>query len=467
MEILLESTTKKRYKCPYCDIHDTKDNLIVHVNDIHNDLLPEDYTAARVVFNYIYKKNEGRCTECGKETKWNEDRCRYDRQCSDRCRKIYSDKMHSHIMNVYGIWNLCSDPEHLKKMLENRKISGTYKFINSVGVRSYTGSYEKKCLQFMDSINIPAYDIITPGPIIEYPYTDNGEEKILTYITDIYYAPYNLIIECKDGGSNPNNREMKSYREKQIAKEAQLRKIQKYNYIRLTDNQFDQLLYILSLLKLNLGNDDKIIQINESELENKFYLIQNFIEGNLTSEWYISPNLLLDEIYRINEDNNIELYNKNNLHEYLLYELNRDNVDKLYNNIKQSFTNKVKFLHTNLYEYFTDSKLLSEDQPLYNTELSYVDTIYDNLSILEQFSYNNIKYMGKLPDGFIPKMSYIGDLYTEDSNIILLENLESEKILLNINNGKYVGPIHKNKQFSKYAISTISSDLSIKSILEG
>ena len=56
---------------------------------------------------------------------------------------------------------------------------------------------------------------MAPGPILEYDH----EGKTHLYITDFYYQPYNLIIEVKDGGDNPNKRNMPEYRQKQIEKE--------------------------------------------------------------------------------------------------------------------------------------------------------------------------------------------------------------------------------------------------------
>ena len=65
----------------------------------------------------------------------------------------------------------------------------------------------------------------------------------------MYYIPYNLVKEVKDGGSNPNNRNMESYRSKILAKEKAIKDKGRYNYIRLTNNEFEQLLSIFTELK--------------------------------------------------------------------------------------------------------------------------------------------------------------------------------------------------------------------------
>jgi hypothetical protein len=68
---------------------------------------------------------------------------------------------------------------------------------------------------------------------------------------------------------------MKEYREKQIEKEKAIAKQGKYNYLRLTDNNFGQLMSVLAELKLSLmeNNTDKIVRINE----NMFPGIQGFM----------------------------------------------------------------------------------------------------------------------------------------------------------------------------------------------
>ena len=166
---------------------------------------------------------------------------------------------------------MLKDPEYQNNvMLANRSISGKYKFQDGT-IRTYVGSYEHKFLEFMDKfLNVKSEDLETPGPIIEYKF--KGETH--KWITDAYYAPYNLAFDIKDGGDNPNKREMPEYRAKQIAKEDAIRKQGKYNYIRLTDNKFEQLIELMLELKElyieNNGEYNPIIRINESTvLESK------------------------------------------------------------------------------------------------------------------------------------------------------------------------------------------------------
>ena len=101
-------------------------------------------------------------------------------------------------------------------------------------------------------LHVKSLDIQAPGPTIEYYY--NGKKHF--WITDFYYVPYNLVLDIKDGGKNPNKRDMPEYRAKQSAKEKAIIKDGKYNYLRLTDNQFDQLLDIFIELKDSLDEMD-------------------------------------------------------------------------------------------------------------------------------------------------------------------------------------------------------------------
>ena len=223
-------------------------------------MIPKGYTPSRVVYNAINKKDHGSCMVCHKETKWDEDKQRYNSLCDrPKCKQEYVKIVRSRMIKKYGTHNLLTNPEFQKKMLENRSISGKYKFQDGGSV-GYVGSYEKKFLEFMDTfLHIKSYDIISPGPNIPYMY--KGKEHI--WITDFLYEPYNLVFDIKDGGDNPNTRDMKDYREKQIAKEKAIAEYGDYNYIRLTDNKFEQLIHIFMELKEKV-DDKPLISINES-----------------------------------------------------------------------------------------------------------------------------------------------------------------------------------------------------------
>lgn len=278
--IINESSSERKFKCPYCNYKGTRERLVSHVENNHKEMIPEGYTAARVVFNSINHKEVGHCVQCKvNETKWNEDTWRYERFCSDKCRDAYVKMAKERMVKKYGKTNLLDDEEQQKKMLANRRISGTYKFRDG-GERTYCGSYEKKTLEFYDKVlNVPSKDIMTPGPTVIYDY----EGKKHKWITDIYYVPFNLVHDIKDGGSNPNKRKMDVYRAKQSAKEEAIVKQKQYNYIRLTDNNFSQLLLILAELKEQMIDDsdnktERIVTINETSVNSK--LDPNFKKGS-------------------------------------------------------------------------------------------------------------------------------------------------------------------------------------------
>lgn len=269
---LLESAStnsQRRYKCMYCAKSYERAKLVNHIDKVHEDMIPEGYTAARLVFNMINKKDHGTCTMCGKESPWNEEKGRYDRICTNpECKKKYIKMTEERLQKARGMTKqqMLNDPEFQEKMLSNRGISGKYKFQDGT-YKTYTGTYEKKFLEFMDVfLHVNPADIYAPGPVIEYEY----EGKKHKWITDFYYEPYNLVFDIKDGGENPNNRSMVHYRAKQIEKEKAIKKLNKYNYIRLTDNNFEQLVLLMMELKelyLDSNKDmDHIIRVNESSL---------------------------------------------------------------------------------------------------------------------------------------------------------------------------------------------------------
>ena len=265
----------KRYKCPYCEFRSDRENLIYHVGEEHEDMIPQGYTARRVVFNMINHKEQGKCVICGKPSDWIEEAGHYDRYCSNKCREKARKDYLENVVRVKGTTNLMNDPEFQKKLLASRRISGTYKFKDG-GVRSYTGSYEKNLLEMADKmLNIHSKHIMTPGPTLEYSY--NGEKH--KWIVDQYWEPWNLLIEVKDGGTNPNKREMGEYRTKQLCKEVMITDLGEFNYLRLTNNQFPQLLEILmEIKKQNMdGEVTPIIKIyeNASLLEMTHHLKKN------------------------------------------------------------------------------------------------------------------------------------------------------------------------------------------------
>ena len=268
--------TERRIACPLCRRKDFKDKLIRHIEKDHEDIIG-DISAEQFLYDKTHP-GSGKCIVCGNKTDWNEKTGKYHRVCSNpRCKEELRAKFKKNMIRVHGKVSLLDDAAHQAKMLAHRSISGTY--VYSDGTKfTYTGSYEHKAIEFMDKVlNCNSKDIIMPGPVIDY--TDQyGNSR--QWITDIYYVPYNLIIEVKDGGDNPNNRQMDEYRAKQVSKETELIRLGEYNYLRLTDNKFVQLMEVLALLKDQEINEptttNKVIRINESAVyDDRFFTLDD------------------------------------------------------------------------------------------------------------------------------------------------------------------------------------------------
>jgi len=245
------------FKCPYCDnryiANDKKDYpkaksaLYTHMETTHKDKLG-DLSPAQAYFNFKYKKTHGSCVMCHKETKWNESVERYERFCSEKCKEAYREMFKQRMMKKYGKEHLLDDPSQQKKMLENRSISGKYKWSDGKSETKYTGSYEKEFLEFLDVVmNMSPTDVFSPAPqIFHYEY----EGKDHFYIPDFYIATLNLIVEIKDGGSNPNNHQkiQQVDKAKEKLKDTVMKKQKEHNYIKVIDKDYSIFLnYLLEL----------------------------------------------------------------------------------------------------------------------------------------------------------------------------------------------------------------------------
>lgn len=325
----------KTYQCPYCTGKFNRKELAKHIDKEHSDEIPNNYTPYRSAYDVINNKpGHGTCTECGRDTEWNEKTQKYNRLCGRKeCYASVKKTYETRMLKIYNKVSLLDDPNQQEKMLANRRISGQYKWSDGT-MFTYTGQFEKHLLEFLDKgLSYYSKDIITPGPVLEYKYKGITHK----WITDCLILPYNLIIEVKDGGDNPNNRSMPVYREKQIAKETMITNLGTYSYLRLTNNQFDQLFNILAELKMNSINDDNnsIYRIHEE------LFISNTIK-KLTNKILDNSNLYSfneNKLYIIDEENKIKLGT--------IYPefINKEKLSKLYNSIiefKESVSNLYK-----------------------------------------------------------------------------------------------------------------------------
>ena len=311
----------KKYNCPFCNERYYRDNLVKHLEKEHDDELPLDYTPYRMMYDIVNNKpGHGTCTVCGKPTKWNEKTQKYHRLCGDpKCYEAVKKTYEKRMLRVYNKVHLLDDPKQQEKMLANRRISGKYKWSDG-RIFTYTGQYEKSLLEFLDTVmNYDSQDIIAPGPVLEYKY----KGKTHHWITDFLIIPYNLIIEVKDGGDNPNNRSMPEYRAKQIAKEKMVTDMGTYSYIRLTNNDFSQLLGILAELKMKVVDNESgpLYRIHEDYFDTIDYIADTVIT-KIISEEFSYPSIEVDETRYLTEKDNEDTF-------YVLAEVS--SLDKVVN----------------------------------------------------------------------------------------------------------------------------------------
>jgi hypothetical protein len=190
----------KKFKCPLCnDVYVNIEGLCDHIEEEHYDELPKGFTPLRYLYYIRNNRMYGTCITCKNKTEWNESTGRYEAFCSVKCKDKYVKLMQNRMINKYGKTTLLKDPEHQKKMLANRKISGKYEWTDGTE-KTYTGSYELDAAKFLDVfMNFDSSDVFMPSP---HTYTYENEDHF--YIPDIYIASLRLEIEIKDGGDNPN-----------------------------------------------------------------------------------------------------------------------------------------------------------------------------------------------------------------------------------------------------------------------
>lgn len=238
-------------KCPFCSKRYLgKEAIYDHLDREHKDEL-HGLSPKQIYFNYTNKyaltKGFGKSIISGKPTKFNEITCRYERflpEEKDQYRKYFLDNM-----KRAGKENIMKDMEHQKMMLANRSISGQYKWSDGTLI-TYTGSYEKKFLEYLDLfLNWPSSDIMAPCPSL-FPYKDSdGIEHV--HIPDFYISSLNLIVNIKSAAN-------KHYRLRDIEieklEDAAIRR-SNFNYIKIYDNQFGKFMEGIETIKNNTENN--------------------------------------------------------------------------------------------------------------------------------------------------------------------------------------------------------------------
>ena len=257
-------------KCPLCGkTKQKKQEMLDHIESFHADTIPETMSTAQYVYSLIHGRDDGLCRVCGKPTLWNEKTGKPKQLCEDKsCKEKRRIIARQNMIKVYGKESLLNDPLHQEKMLANRKISGTYNWSDNKHKFTYTGSYEKFSLEWLDKVyEYDPDDIQMPGPIVYYDY--NGEKH--PWITDMYLESLNLVIEFKDGSFDRNTHAgFSENRVRESAKDEYMKNQSQYNYTKITNKNMMSLVKVISMIRLdNIFDHDKkekdpVVVIHES-----------------------------------------------------------------------------------------------------------------------------------------------------------------------------------------------------------
>ncbi|MDD3172185.1 MAG: hypothetical protein PHF63_00700 [Herbinix sp.] len=233
-------------KCRICaDRLKDKDAFARHIEDEHQDQIPEDFTSTRYAYFLLTGKKEGHCVECKKPTEFNDLTFKYNRFCKDpACKQKYAARFKKRMVGKYGKVHLLNDPTKQREMLENRSISKEYEWSNGEKMKC-VGSYEYDFLKFLDLVmNYSPSDIMAPSPHT-YFYIYEGKEHF--YIPDFFIPTLNLEVEVKDGGDNPNTHHkiIAVDKEKEKLKDAVLSSVKNVKYIKVVNKEYDTFLKFL------------------------------------------------------------------------------------------------------------------------------------------------------------------------------------------------------------------------------
>lgn len=255
---------KKLIKCAFCDeTFADLDKYADHLEVKHHDMIPPDMVPRQFIYYLKTKRAHGNCVMCKKKTTWNDKTNKYNRFCDNpKCKEEYITLFRQRMMDKYGKITLLNDPEQQRKMLANRKISGTYRWSTNPKYEfTYSSSYEKIFIEFLDKVmDMNPTDIFMPSPHT-YKYSYEGKDHF--YFPDMYIASLNLEIEIKDGGDNPNNHpkiqgvdKVKEKLKDDVMKSSSI----PFNYLKVVDKKNIVFLHYLDLAKQKfIQNDTKKI----------------------------------------------------------------------------------------------------------------------------------------------------------------------------------------------------------------
>lgn len=204
-----------------------------------------------------YRKNIGKCVICRGPSEWNEEKGRYERFCSDACKKKYVDIRNKRMLDKYGTTNLAADMDFQKnKLLANRSIALTYEFADG-SKYIVLSKVEYDILSELEKMGFTGDDIEAPASfVIEY----NLDGKKLHHIPDIYIKSLNLIISAKDGLDNPNTHpSFQKDRKKNIVIFKSILDNYKYNYIQVEGAESKVTSEVINVAKKIISKNQRFV----------------------------------------------------------------------------------------------------------------------------------------------------------------------------------------------------------------
>ena len=237
-----------KIKCPICgQKYVNHDGVYSHMTRMHSDEIPKGMGSDQYYYDLTHNGKRTKCIICKKDTPWNERTHKYHRLCgSEECNKKNREIFQQRMMKIHGTDNLAKDPEHRRKMLEGRSISGIYKW-STGGETHYVGSYEEDFLHICDSVlDLHQADVI-PSPFT-YQYMYDGKKHF--YIPDFYIPDLKLEIEVKDGGENPNmHPKIQAVdKEKERLKDICMIRQHTHHYIKIVNKRYGQFINLVNKL---------------------------------------------------------------------------------------------------------------------------------------------------------------------------------------------------------------------------
>lgn len=269
-------------KCPICEKKfKSKEYLVAHIERVHKNQIPEDWSASRYE-NYLRtNKDHGSCIVCKENTEWNESTWKYNRICNNKkCHNEVAKKAKKNMIGKYGKVHLLNDPEMQRKMIYAKHTSGTYIWSTDTKKeypQHYASQVEKSFLEMLDAfLNLDPSDVESPSPHT-YIYKYEGKEH--QYIPDHYIRSLNLEIEIKEPKNNQNmHPKIQAVdKVKEALKDELMESISEINYIKINGTDYSKFFALFTKLK-NLDDDTKVIDsITQKSLSKLSELTDNFM----------------------------------------------------------------------------------------------------------------------------------------------------------------------------------------------